>query len=418
MSRKFKLIIIISCLLCIVAIAIVIFNTAQKDQNTSGDNITKQLSEKETDISRPAASSAQSNISDNTSSDSIINIPADILAQLPAAVAAKIKKDGFPSLPADMQAKILQLMRGTSAPQTPAKGSADGTNLAPTGEKYKDLIPLTDLKNGIYKGYEGGLYAGGNNKPSPEYLKIGMDSAARIRPLDSEGKPDDKGIIGLLTVGFSNTTMESQAFIKISNADPQRNPRVHVVDGAVGGRDAIELSNPAMTRYWDELKGRLDQAKVTPAQVQVIWLKEVVAGDTLPFPQDAERFRDALTNIINTLRNKFPNLHIIYVSSRIYGGYALRNGSQEPWAYEGGFAYKWMIEDWEKGPTPGNPWVAWGPYLWANGITSRSDGLAWNLSDYREDDQMHPGSAATAKVASYLSDFFKTDSTAKSWYLK
>lgn len=157
---------------------------------------------------------------------------------------------------------------------------------------------------------------------------------------------------------------------------------------------------------------------MTPPQVQVIWLKEVVAGDTLPFPQDAERFRDALIKIINTLKDAFPNLRLIYVSSRIYGGYALRNGSQEPWAYEGGLACKWMIEDWAKGPTPGNPWVAWGPYLWANGTQPRGDGLTWDLTDYVETDQMHPGPVATAKVASALSSFMKTDPTAKTWYLK
>ncbi|TNJ62270.1 hypothetical protein FE784_31255 [Paenibacillus hemerocallicola] len=310
------------------------------------------------------------------------------------------------------------MMGANSSVQGPARGAADGTNVTPTGENYKDLIPLTDLKNGTYRGYEGGLYAGGSNKPSQEYLKIGMESAAKIRPLNAAGKPDDKGIIGMLTVGFSNTTMESQSFIKVSNADPERNPRVVVVDGAVGGRDAIELSDPSMTRYWNEQQGRLDQTKVTPAQVQVIWLKEVVAGDTMQFPQDAERFRDALAKIVRTLKTKFPNLHILYVSSRIYGGYALRNGSQEPWAYEGGFAYKWMIEDWEKGPTPGDPWVAWGPYLWANGTTPRNDGLVWNLQDYVESDRMHPGPSGTSKVASLLSDFFKTDPTAKSWYLK
>ena len=187
-------------------------------------------------------------------------------------------------------------------------------------------------------------------------------------------------MIGLLTVGFSNTTMESQAFKKVSDADPERNPRVTVVDGAVGGRDAIELSNRDVTRYWDELQGRLDRANVAPHQVQVIWLKEVVAGDTLPFPQDAERFRDALIKVVDTLKDSFPNLRLIYVSSRIYGGYALRNGSQEPWAY--------------------------------------GDGLTWNLADYVETDQMHPGPLATAKVASALSSFMKTDPTAKTWYLK
>ena len=152
--------------------------------------------------------------------------------------------------------------------------------------------------------------------------------------------------------------------------------------------------------------------------MQVVWLKEVVAGDTLSFPADAERFRDDLTAIVKRLKSTFANLRLVYVSSRSYGGYALRNGSQEPWAYEGGFAYKWMIADWAKGPTPGAPWVAWGPYLWANGSTPRSDGLTWELGDFQSDDQMHPNAAGQAKVAGLLSSFFKTDPTARVWYLK
>ena len=86
------------------------------------------------------------------------------------------------------------------------------------------------ISTGTYKGYEGDYML--DNIPPADYLQIGMDSAAKIRPLNSEGKPI-RGKIGLLTVGFSNTTMESQQFIKVSNADPQKIPNVYVVDGAV-----------------------------------------------------------------------------------------------------------------------------------------------------------------------------------------
>ena len=61
---------------------------------------------------------------------------------------------------------------------------------------------------------------------------------------------------------------------------------------------------------------------------------------------------------------------------------------------------KWLIEkqltgdpDLNFDPAHGAvkaPWLAWGPYLWADGQKARSDGLTYDLTDLRPDDGTHP----------------------------
>src|SRR5207247_2531505 len=92
------------------------------------------------------------------------------------------------------------------------------------------LAPLPDLGKGMYKGFEGGLYPGGENKPPAAHLKAGLKAAKSVVPLDAEGKPSADGKIVLLSCGMSNTTMEFQVFQKLAKADPSLNPKLVIVD--------------------------------------------------------------------------------------------------------------------------------------------------------------------------------------------
>jgi hypothetical protein len=63
------------------------------------------------------------------------------------------------------------------------------------------------------------------------------------------------------------------------------------------------------------------------------------------------------------------------------------------------------------------PWIAWGPYYWANGLTPRSDGLTWSCQELKVDG-LHPEDPLGRQpVATYLLNFMKTDTTATPWFL-
>jgi hypothetical protein len=157
-------------------------------------------------------------------------------------------------------------------------------------------------------------------------------------------------------------------------------------------------------------------------------LPDMVAdsAEILPFPADAEAYRDQLAVVVRNAMDLYPNLQVAYLSSREYGGYNTSGRpSPEPLAYENGFGVKWLIGDQIAGDMSLNPdarrgsveapWLAWGPYLWADGLNPRRDGLVWECGDFRSDGT-HPSSDGAAKVATSLIDFFTETQTAAPWF--
>lgn len=295
---------------------------------------------------------------------------------------------------------------------TPPRG--DGS--ANCANTFVGFTPLIDLGIGTYKGFEGGLYPSGSNQPPATYLQAGLARAQAIQPLDREGRPDATGIFVLLSIGMSNTTQEFSEFKREADVDAQKNPQLVIVDGAQGGQDAGIVMSPS-ARFWNVVEQRLQQAGVSGAQVQSVWLKEAIAGPRENFPTDAQRLQKDLQAIVQILARRYPNLQIIYLSSRTYAGYATTQLNPEPYAYQSGFAVKWLIEDQIKNGAQG-PWLAWGPYLWTDGTKGRSDGFIWECKDTRSDGTHPSPTSGVHKVAGLLLNFFKNDQTAKSWFVK
>ena len=287
------------------------------------------------------------------------------------------------------------------------------------------LIPLTDLGTGTYKGEEGGLYAGGKNDPPKAHVEAGLKLARKITPLDKDGNPSAGGKIVMLSIGFSNPSIEFPGFQKRVASDPDINPELVTVNGCVGSRASSEQADPN-SRYWPEVEQRLAAAGVTAKQVQALWIKEVIPG-AIGFPDKARELAKNITATLNNIHDRFPNAKVAYISSRTYGGWTEAGGSPEPGAYETGFAVKWVVMGQIDGkpelnydPAKGavrSPWIEWGPYFWTDGVKPRKDGMVYLREDVREDG-LHPSDKGTAKVAGLMMQFFKNDPTTKVWFLK
>jgi hypothetical protein len=283
-----------------------------------------------------------------------------------------------------------------------------------------------------YKGEDGGLYGGGKNVPPERHLQAALEQARAIRPLDADGKPapEDKGSgkIGFISIGMSNTTQEFSAFVRLANADAEKSPKVVIVDGAQGGMDArawaeLDKANrPGAVDPWTALDRRLQQASLSPRQVQVAWIKQarIQPGSIGEYPKHAEEMKGHMLTILRKAHERFPNLRIAYLSSRIYAGYARTPLNPEPYAYESAFVVRHLIQDQIKGADGAvkSPLLLWGPYLWADGEKGRKlDDLVWKPVDLGPDGT-HPSLSGRQKVAELLLRFMKNDPTAKVWYLK
>jgi len=283
------------------------------------------------------------------------------------------------------------------------------------------FTPLTDLGSGSYQGQRGGLYPTGGNVPPPAHLDAGLKVARTIQPLDAAGQPSVSGRYVFVSIGMSNTTQEFSAFKPMADADPLKSSRLVVVDGAQGGMTATDWSNSGCA-CWGELDNRLRAAGVTRAQVVTAWIKLADAQPSEGWPAYAQRLQRETESILQQLAVNFPNLRLAYLSSRIYAGYATSTLNPEPYAYESGFAMRWVIEDElngalrYEGAGRNAPWLAWGPYLWADGTRPRSDGLTWVCADFSTADGTHPATSGRQKVAQMLLDFVHNDQTARVWY--
>jgi hypothetical protein len=306
---------------------------------------------------------------------------------------------------------------------------AAGVNRPAPPRESTGLVPLTELGTAKYKGEDGGLYGGGKNEPPAVHAAAARKQGVEIMPRDADGKPAKDGKIGVLSVGMSNTTMEYSAFKRLAEGDPEISPKVVLVDGAQGGKTAMVWARPDAP-VWQEVEARLQRAGVTPQQVQVVWIKQAEAGPSRlgEFPAHAQVLETHLVSILNLLHQKFPNLRIAYLSSRIYAGLATTPLNPEPYAYESAFAVRWVIRDQINGkpelncdPARGevkSPLVLWGPYLWADGTRPRKgDGLVWHKQDLSPRDGTHPAMPEGArKVAKLLLTFLKADPFAKRWF--
>ncbi len=270
----------------------------------------------------------------------------------------------------------------------------------------------------------GGLYPNGSNTRPAAHNTAGIAIGNGIVPFGIDGWPNPDGHIVMIAVGMSNAAQEFRDFVNLAKEDAEINPRLALVNGAQPGAVSVDWVDP-QAETWNEIDRRLNSGGLTPNQVQIAWVKNTQTGNG-NFPEKIQSIQADLEQIARNLKIRYPNIQLAYFSSRTRS-YTYWNGlSPEPTAFESGFAVKWMIEKQIAGepqlnfdPHQGQaaaPFLSWGPYLWADGRNPRSDQMVWDHEDMAPD-CTHPSRQGSAKVASMLMDFFKTDETTRTWFL-
>ncbi len=281
------------------------------------------------------------------------------------------------------------------------------------------LKPLCDMgADDRYEGEDGGLYGGGRNEPSEALLRAAGTALKQIQPLNAGGSPDAGGRVVLVSISMSNATQEFSVFKTLADADPRKSPKLTIVDCAQGGQAMAEWVPPE-GRPWQEALARLERAGVSPAQVQVAWVKLANKAPSGSMNDHLARLEADTTALLRNARARFPNLRVVYLGSRIWAGNATGNLNPEPYAYETAFAARHLIlrQPAAKGTADAaDPVLLWGPYLWAEGEKGRQlDEVRYLPGDFAADG-VHPSTSGREKVARQLLEFFTTHPLAKNWF--
>ena len=309
-------------------------------------------------------------------------------------------------------------------------------------------IPLTDLLAKTYYGNPGGLYPGGLNQPPADH-----DSAARawrnkIQPLDVNGDESPFGKYVLISIGMSNTTQEwcsqssgppcaTWSFMGKAAADPSvNNYTLVIVNGAADGQDAPDWTSASSPNY-DRIKtARLAPLGLSENQVQAIWVK-LDGSEAFGFASGRQRRRESPTHEPRSGFARAPDpLSVsadrLSVEPDVMADTRRTDLNPEPYAYESGFSVKWAIEsqinemrglplDRRAGTLnytkKAAPLIVWGPYMWADGATRRSDGFVWNRDGFRGGRNCILRRAARARWQARCSEFFKNSPYARCWFL-
>ena len=307
-------------------------------------------------------------------------------------------------------------------------------------------VALTDLGQRTYFGHQGGIYPNGMNQPPPEHDSAARAQRNRIRALDVNGDESPFGKYVLLSIGNATTSQEwcsastappcgSWTFMGRAALDPAVNRASLVIVNGAEQSDSSAGWTSATSPNYDRIKiGRLNPLGLSENQVEVVWLNLEASHPKYSLPgdsADALSFEVQLGQVVRSLRIRYPQLLMVFVSSRIYGGYDSTGYNPEPFAYEEGFSVKWLIESQimemrgSAASAPAGtlnyakksaPVLLWGPYLWANGMTPRTDSTFWSRLDF-EPDGVHPSQLGEAKAAGMLLEFFKSMPYTKCWFI-
>lgn len=295
------------------------------------------------------------------------------------------------------------------------------------------LKPIPDIASGTYRGFQGGLYSNGKNKPTGAYLSDALNFANNIKPLDINGNPSGSGKIVFAGVGASNPRTEFEALIRKTDTFSKLNSNLKLVNTCIGGQGVQKMNDPA-DNYWKTTLKLFDSLGCSFNQVQVVWIEtdNTQSSDTV-FPRAPFSLVKDLRILMETLKIKFPNLKLCYLSARAYSGWVdpaagntIGKGLLSPRDYYNGWAIKWLVDSASlqnpnynyKGTTPKMALPLFGSYHYTNGSEASKDGFSFDCNTDVGGDGLHLTAPGEEKIGKRMFDFFRTDSVSKIWFLK
>lgn len=246
-------------------------------------------------------------------------------------------------------------------------------------------------------------YINSSNPTGASQDTIGRAFAALIQPLNSSGVYDGTGKAVLLSLGMSNASDEwcgigsalgntgrnfcgspnytgtapSQYSFMQEALHHSLNSSLVIVNGAISSQEACDYTvtsgttPPSLCAPFESEGGTINdydaiktdqftsQSLLYEGQVQAIWLKEAdvvvlqqqgqshigpLAGCSGCTEADAYNLETNLGKIVRAAKQRYPNLRMVFLTSRSYGGFTNFGPTKEPYAYEGGFANKWLVK--------------------------------------------------------------------------
>jgi hypothetical protein len=336
--------------------------------------------------------------------------------------------------------------------------------------------PINDLGTGTYLSFQGGFYLNGSNVVPSDHDADGELFTSETIPLDVNGNPSASGKVVLASMGMSNALIEYSTFETVVKKSKVVNKQTLVLwNAAASGQVACywfpaygsPACSPNTQNEYDRIDGGLAKANLSNMQVQALWIDNAngrvhpqnrgcqpqgtlcssLCNPTLPGCVNSVNTTNALNEeeeygeALRAWKTRFPNLKMAFFSGRVFGGYAaggVDDVDPEPFAYETGFAIKWLIQaqinQIETGVIdpiagdlsyPAAPWIVWGPYLWADGPNPRSDGLVWCFGqtgapcngefDFNSFG-LHLNTTGATKAANLMLNFFTTSPYTTPWF--
>jgi len=269
---------------------------------------------------------------------------------------------------------------------------------------YTTPIPLTQLGTDTYFGEQGGLYPGGANVPPTAYkseldqIAISLSTENQVVVLSLGMSMQQNASAGFLNNGWASGTTPTGTAV---------NPAFRFINGAVGSKQQNWVD--PNSSVWGRGLTALAQQGLTANDVDVVFYHNAWAGpSSLPFPNHAVNMKESAQITMGLIQEKYPNVQMILVANRHY---ALSPTSKhpEPYAYEEGFSWKWLIEDRINCTADCGVLIAWYAEEWVPDWA--------NHSEYYVDDGLHLSGAGQAASAEIWYSWMSTLPYIAPWYL-